>query len=531
MKSKRHFFSQVSDRVLALLSVLPAAILGLVFICRSSGKDLTGNVRFTLFDDALISMSYGKTLAQTGELVWYPGADRVEGFSNPLWTLYMAFLHWVGLSGNAAMIAVSVSGLCTVLATGILVFYLAKRVSFDRQVWFACSLASSLTFSLVFWSLRGMEVGVITVCAAALALLAIKAQEQDSAWIRWCTAAVIVVGFGVRMDFAVVVAVVAGWALWCSPGRRAKTLLLYVAPLFGAVLTLSLFRLWYYGEVVPNTYTLKMTGVSLADRLARGLLMDVKLLPVLLIAGYGTYVLATRGSVLQQKIVLLYSVASISVIAYSTYVGGDAWETFPNRFVTPGLVFATVLAISGLSFVLKKYWGWVSGLSAALVVLLFTSFSGYRGWIEQEKLHIRDDINAANWMEGIQNVTSEDAVVAVAIAGAGGYYTDRIMVDILGKTDPHIANLAPRIDFYPGHDRWDYDYTFNTYEPDVIGGLWISEPKDFDLIRSKGYSFYCLRPELENAIAVKDSSEKVNRSLLYECPNTFLSLPFGMSFF
>ena len=42
-------------------------------------------------DDAFISLRYGQNLVAHGELVWNPG-EAVEGFSNPLWTLYGAAL-------------------------------------------------------------------------------------------------------------------------------------------------------------------------------------------------------------------------------------------------------------------------------------------------------------------------------------------------------------------------------------------------------------------------------------------------------
>ena len=62
------------------------------FIYRTSFT-VAGERYFSLFDDGMISMRYARHLAHGSGLVWNPGGQRVEGFTNPLWTLYMAAIH------------------------------------------------------------------------------------------------------------------------------------------------------------------------------------------------------------------------------------------------------------------------------------------------------------------------------------------------------------------------------------------------------------------------------------------------------
>jgi hypothetical protein len=66
-------------------------VYGLAFIWRTS-FDIGGRRWFSLFDDAMISMRYARNLAAGHGLVWNPG-ERVEGITNPLWTLWLAVLH------------------------------------------------------------------------------------------------------------------------------------------------------------------------------------------------------------------------------------------------------------------------------------------------------------------------------------------------------------------------------------------------------------------------------------------------------
>jgi len=44
---------------------------------------IDGKTYYVLFDDAMISMRYARNLANGAGLVWNPGGERVQGFSNP----------------------------------------------------------------------------------------------------------------------------------------------------------------------------------------------------------------------------------------------------------------------------------------------------------------------------------------------------------------------------------------------------------------------------------------------------------------
>ena len=77
-------------------------------------------------------------------------------------------------------------------------------------------------------------------------------------------------------------------------------------------------------------------------------------------------------------------------------------------------------------------------------------------------------------------VTTPDAHVAAAAAGAIGYFSGRYVVDMLGKSDRFVARLPmrqairqdPLTYFYPGHLKWDYSYSIGRLEPDVVTQLW-----------------------------------------------------------
>src|SRR5205085_9529171 len=69
-----------------------------VFIYRTSFV-IDGHRYFCLFDDEMVSMRYAQNLASGNGLVWNPG-EKVEGFTNPLWVLLMAFFHLFGIAAS-----------------------------------------------------------------------------------------------------------------------------------------------------------------------------------------------------------------------------------------------------------------------------------------------------------------------------------------------------------------------------------------------------------------------------------------------
>jgi hypothetical protein len=68
----------------------------------------------------------------------------------------------------------------------------------------------------------------------------------------------------------------------------------------------------------------------------------------------------------------------------------------------------------------------------------------------------------------MRDTTEVGARIATIWAGVPAYYSHRTMLDLLGKNDTFIATSAPHGDFFPGHNKWDYDYSIGELQPDVI---------------------------------------------------------------
>ena len=77
-------------------------------------------------------------------------------------------------------------------------------------------------------------------------------------------------------------------------------------------------------------------------------------------------------------------------------------------------------------------------------------------------------------------------------AGTIPYFLPKVdFIDPLGKMDKYIARTKPRHPFWPGHTKWDWQYTLETYKPDFIFGIFKSECTD-------SYLHDCSDEELKN---------------------------------
>jgi hypothetical protein len=326
------------------------------FIWRASFR-VGGWLTFALWDDAMISMRYGRNLAAGDGLVWNPGGERVEGITNPLWTVWMAALHVLPVHSLKISLLVMVSGAAAVVAALWVVRRLAKELApGDDTVAIAAVAVAATFFPLAFWSVSGMEVGALAWVIGVLALYAVRlahadqGSDHDRRRILWVLGAAGVAAVALRLDAVVPVALVAAWCGWQDrrPGGRWRTTALVGAPPLAALVAMTALRRAYYGDWLPNTYYLKATGTPLGERLGAGLYaFDHTLL-----AGLGFAVLAglwaLRGPGPAARWLLAGLVAGQA--AYSIWVGGDAWELllFANRYLSVAVVPLAVLAGLGV---------------------------------------------------------------------------------------------------------------------------------------------------------------------------------------
>lgn len=454
-----------------------------------------GRRYFVLIDDAMVSMTYARNLAEGHGLVWNAGEAPVSGYTNPLWTLFMAALHLFGGDPSTMCLAVQCSAALLLAANLVVVRRIADLVTGgDVAVAAGAVILTATYLPLNRWALEGMEVGALALLVSLgtwRALLAARGEGRS-----WTPYAILAVAVLVRLDMAVPFVVIWAYLLWQRPADRRAHILSGAAALLASTGAVLLFHQAYYGDPLPNTYYLKMSGFPLLLRVARGFIVfaefawDSNLLLLLLPAA----AIFLRQAAACALPLLLGAALS----AYSVWVGGDFLESwFPgtNRFIAPAVPAYFVV----LCLVVRTLAGKVTdGIDAsspralrgaamltypAVLVLAFLELNG-GGQARQllEAAAVRPSRSVAQRRPDVEaalrvcELTTPDASIAVVAAGTSPYFSRRRAVDLLGKSDPVIAHGPSRIPagrgrfraFTPGHTKWDYAYSIGRVAPDLV---------------------------------------------------------------
>jgi len=500
-QSSRFHVGQVTPGNTGLaLALLAFAVYSSLFIYRTSFV-IHGERYFSLFDDGMISMRYARHLAAGYGLAWNRGDAPIEGFTNPLWVLYMAAIHLLPAPLSKMSLFVQATCACLLAANLFVVRRVALAISNNSEmVSLGAVVLTGWYLPLNNWSLQGMEVAPLVLVVSQAMWLCLRCMATDSG----VGPLYILLGVStwVRPDMVVTTVAFAAFMIACDAKNRRRHVRWASAVLVVAVASQTAFRLWYFHEPLPNTYYLKMTGYPVLLRAARGAAVLAQFVwqsnPLLwLVACFAAF----RRD--RSRWLLLWIV--IAQMGYSVYVGGDAWEYWggSNRYISIAMPAFFILVSSGLADItaalassLTGEWSsfanaWTAtGVFAVVVVLALFSVNTIHGaGALGELLLLKPALHSGPGDENQQDVeaglfldhaTAPDGSVALTRAGTLPYFSDRPTIDLLGKTDPHIALESSRVPggpgnfmaFRPGHTKFDASYSIGELQPDLVLQPW-----------------------------------------------------------
>ena len=474
------------------------------FIYKSSFVGIDGRRYFCLIDDAMISMRYAWNLSHGSGLVWNPG-EYVEGYTNPLMTLLMSLPSLVFDKVNAVL-AIQVVGIVLVLVNAFLITSIAEHLVSGQERYrrlflvlaFLCALSY---YPLAYWTLMGMETGLLAV----LLSLGVLAALRYAAYQRPAQGLLLSVSLGLafltRPDTLVLAVPIFVYAFFAArKSERSPSLysLLAIVGLYASfVAGQELFRWYYYGEWLPNTYTLKVSNIPLSSRIENGIKFVTPFLkevsaPLILVGG--GLIFAFR----REKLFLVS--IFIALVCYQVWAGGDVSINW--RLLSPTVPIMLVLGVHGMFLALqhhvprtaplRRYFLRVPtslrrhapGFLACSLVLVMLLSVNFRFLPEIAMLRDFTDVRVneerVNIALAIERFTKPDATVGVFDAGAIPYYTGRPAIDFLGKADRRIARLAPdpsgfpKMEFFgskinnPGHNKYDLGYSIIELRPTYV---------------------------------------------------------------
>jgi hypothetical protein len=423
-------------------------------------------------DDAFISFRYAQNLVEGHGLVYNPG-ERVEGFTNLLWTLLLAVPLALGLDPVAASTAMGLAAAgLAVLTTGLLAARLLPERAGPAAALAGLLLAADPQAALE--AVEGLETSLHMAIVAVVALRLGRELAGPLGPRAHLGSGALLAVLCLSRPEAPLLAAGLHFGLIAGAARRGTARAALVRAVVAAgpavllVLGLTAFRLAYYGEPLPNTFYAKTGGAALERGLGY-LAVHLQDHPV----QWGAAVIglvALRGRPLGQAL----AGATLAQLAYVAWVGGDFKPT--GRFVMPVLPLMAALGAAGL--LQSRPLGRprvLALLGAALVVRSVQVYGVCAEWA---------DIRHAN-MESrrtlglfLRDSLPPDTLIAIHSAGAVPYYAGLPTIDMWGLTDHHIAR-APVPDFgqgMAGHERGDPAYVFGR-EP----ALYLPEDKMFVL--------------------------------------------------
>ena len=430
--------------------------------------------RLALFDDAYISFRYARNFADGNGLVWNIG-EQVEGYTNFLWTFVIGLLiRWT--PWEAPEIGLWLSLACFA-PTLVAIALLGRRLVGSAWLPLAVPLYALHTVATAYGS-TGMETGLCALLVTAGALALVRAEGFAG---HAAAGLVLILTALTRPDhgifYAVGAAVVAGEQLLAlvaarRGGERApwravvSNVLGYAAPfaLYGLYMV---WKLDYYGHVLPNTWWAKGGGeVWYSQGVFYLLLFWVG--TNAWIPGLMAVVGAAWPGDRAQRRFGAFVVGSVLLFdVYVARVGGDYMH---GRFL---LSLLPLVLVGGEVLAFRLVAGRRRLLAAAAIGVLLASawapplFPGkQRHWhvvdenriwpvsrvwpeVEVDRPHwrigrfLRDEVRGAGL----------EPVIGTGSIGMVGYYSGLELVDCRGLTDAVVARRPVGDRSKPGHEK------------------------------------------------------------------------------
>ncbi|NWG21977.1 MAG: glycosyltransferase family 39 protein [Chloroflexi bacterium] len=459
-------------------------------------------------DDAFISFQYARNLVAGHGLVFNPG-ERVEGYTNFLWTILAALV--IRLGGDPVFWSY-LAGMVIGLALVLLSYRIAARL-YGPAWGLATALLVASSQSLLVYTTRGagMETGLFAWLILLGGGLYLSAGLVHGAPVVTRRLALSGLVFALaaltRPEGIMLVGLTAGHgflaALCAEPGghmfsptrlvRRgaldnaARAVLPLIAAFAAVFVPYFVWRLWYYGDLLPNTFYAKtgggvqqwLRGLEYAAAFAR-----IAGGPLLIIAVVAPFLTTSRQHPAERLIAALVAPAGylwmvcLVYTAYIIMVGGDH---FPGeRFFVPLVAWLAMLITAGMATLAARPFArraprttrlvLVGALAVAALVALNrgdTLDRRVRG--NDESVWIWADLGL--WLN--QN-TPPDASIAAGGIGAIAYYSQRETIDIYGLADRHIARVEVEGmgSGAAGHEKRDPNYVLNVRRPTYIPRIW-----------------------------------------------------------
>lgn len=412
------------------------------------------------FDDAYISYRYAANLASGEGLVFNPG-ERVEGYSNFLWVLVLAAGDAVGLKpphlGPLLGVIAYLSMIVLAWAAIWTPFFNLELTGLSRYVGTAMLAILITAHGLASTAGAGLETHffALLVLSGALVLATANLQTVRSLTLIGIIPVLLFLTRpdGVVPGTAMLIVIVmrsaherSSWSIGLLSGGIAA------APAITIGIAYGIFKLIYFGSILPNPYHAKgADALHLDAGLAylRGFLQSYPFIVLGIGLVAAAVVMRPRNEAFQ-RVGLYTLVISFAYGAFVIKVGGDFMEYRLGLHILPTVVVATVFAAPTLT----RRW-WAGALFAVILIGL-----SIRSPVLEERHYMQSLEEMNSYAEAGRRVGKALAhlpphtSIATTLIGTIGYESGLRIIDQWGLVDPEVRKRAPRPGFSRGHVRY-----------------------------------------------------------------------------
>lgn len=399
-------------------------------------------------DDAFISFVYAKNLIEGKGLTWF--GNHIEGYTNFLWVIWVA----TGLFFKADPVWWTyITGIILFASTVYIIWYLSFIVFKSRLISLLSVILTITNYSMVCYATGGLETILQTFLIILIAYISCRILLRiDNFKVSFVFLSLISsLSVLTRMDSIIPVAIMFIFISYYLYKNKSG-FIYYVFLFLPFVLICGIWLLWklfYYGRILPNTYYVKVSGETEFNYngityLTRYINWYILWIPIII-----SIVIWTVKKIKAVKGLRFMISTVIFWYLYVMYVGGDFMEF---RFFIP----VTPLMFIILSYLIYNVIGSIySGrkviISALFLLLLIrSSYIHSRDFKTDTEDHAIDSIEYLKTFYGIyqnnnwdtigkrlkEEFKNRNIVIALHPVGAIVFYSGLQAVDMLGLNEP-----------------------------------------------------------------------------------------------
>ncbi len=429
-------------------------------------------------DDAWISFRYAENLVTGRGFVFNPG-ERVEGYTNFLWTVLIAIPIALGLDPVPVS---KILGIIFSIGTLAVLYRMVRRL-LPAQPSFPLPAAAVLLLTAFapfpFWAIGGLETamfGFLAIAGLYLTLTELQnAPDQPSA-----AGFVLILSALTRPDGILFWAVGVFFIMVFTRKFRLQPLINWFVPFFTIYVPYFIWRWVYYGWLLPNTYYVRM-GTDTAQSLELSMtgiqywtsfILTHGSVPAAVLFLTGLFFTRFRGKSMLSAVLVLW-------VLHTTHAGGD--EKPFGRLILPVLPVAVLFMIAGIETLTRrlKHHRVRFVVPASLLVLLI-GFIHAGFYHPADRAYVKDHIfkycqTSRKLGEWIRAHAAPNETMAARAIGAMGFYAKIPCFDLLGIVDEHIAHLPLEPGKLTAHGKSDLMHIIRK-EPTYIAFM-LMEPE------------------------------------------------------